>query len=160
MSSFTKELVVSPEPDGRKWRLKEDFEYYTDLKHDYVKIPKEFLTDFASIPRIFWIFLPPYQKLYGKAAIVHDYLCIMAALNKRLDSGTINMPGYKDNVSLPSDKNGFIHYKLDNEIVNRYKADRIFLEAMNVNAKTKIDKFKAKIMFWYVRLYAFVLRKN
>ena len=38
-----------------------------------VTVPKGFVTDLASIPRIFWSLLRP-DGLYAYAAIVHDYL--------------------------------------------------------------------------------------
>jgi len=38
-----------------------------------VTVPVGFVTDFASIPRIFWSVLPPDGK-YTWAAIIHDYL--------------------------------------------------------------------------------------
>lgn len=38
-----------------------------------VSVPIGFITDFASIPRIFWAILPPWGR-YSLAAIVHDYL--------------------------------------------------------------------------------------
>jgi hypothetical protein len=38
-----------------------------------VKIPIGFVTDLASIPRVFWNLLPP-QARYTYPAIVHDYL--------------------------------------------------------------------------------------
>lgn len=40
----------------------------------YVIIPKGFLTDGASVPRVFWAFFPSWGK-YGQAACVHDFLC-------------------------------------------------------------------------------------
>ena len=39
-----------------------------------VYVPVGFTTDLASIPRLFWWFLPP-EGQYGQAAILHDYLC-------------------------------------------------------------------------------------
>jgi len=36
-------------------------------------VPKGFVTDFASIPRIFWMVFPPIGK-YARAAVIHDYL--------------------------------------------------------------------------------------
>lgn len=36
-------------------------------------VPEGFVTDFASIPRIFWSLLPP-DGVYSYAAILHDYL--------------------------------------------------------------------------------------
>ena len=38
-----------------------------------VDVPKGFVTDFASIPRIFWTILPPDDR-YTYAAVLHDYL--------------------------------------------------------------------------------------
>lgn len=38
-----------------------------------VRVPIGFVTDFASIPRVFWTLIPPDSR-YSYAAIVHDYL--------------------------------------------------------------------------------------
>jgi hypothetical protein len=74
MSQFTKALIVSPLSDGRTWVLLEPFSY--DVGHegsgDTVTVPSLFLTDFASIPRPFWSFLPQWGR-YGNAAVVHDF---------------------------------------------------------------------------------------
>ncbi len=37
-----------------------------------VSVPKDFETDFASVPRIFW-FLPDWA-VYSKAPVLHDWL--------------------------------------------------------------------------------------
>jgi hypothetical protein len=42
-------------------------------KYQSVTAPVGFVTDFASIPRIFWSLLKP-DGLYAYAAVVHDYL--------------------------------------------------------------------------------------
>lgn len=76
MSSFTTPLVVEPLDDGRRWRVRESFSYYTDVADApewLIVVPVGFDTDFASIPRVFWALLPPTGR-YGKAAVVHDYL--------------------------------------------------------------------------------------
>ncbi len=75
MSSFTTPLVVSPLKNGRDWRLCKSFVYHIGSKFSrhYIKVPSGFVTDFASIPRIFWSIIPPWGR-YGKAAVVHDYL--------------------------------------------------------------------------------------
>lgn len=41
-------------------------------------IPKGYLTDGASIPRIFWSLYPPYRSEYFSACVIHDYLCSRA----------------------------------------------------------------------------------
>ena len=38
-----------------------------------IVVPEGFVTDFASIPRIFWAILP-HDGAYAPAAVVHDYL--------------------------------------------------------------------------------------
>jgi hypothetical protein len=38
-----------------------------------LKVPRGFVTDFASVPRLFWSFFPPIGR-YGYAALFHDYV--------------------------------------------------------------------------------------
>ena len=76
MSSFTDQLIVSPLPDGKRWVVRRLFYYYIDEdtpSGDKVVVPIGFVTDFASVPRVFWKILPKWGK-YGNAAVVHDYL--------------------------------------------------------------------------------------
>ena len=75
MSSFTTPLVVSPLPDGRRWKLIFQFGYDVGYKGsgDRITVPAGFVTDFASSPPAVWSIIPPWGK-YGKAAVVHDYL--------------------------------------------------------------------------------------
>jgi len=75
MSTFTTPLIVSPLPDGRKWRLVRPFSYHIGSKYsrDIIWVPAGFVTDFASVPWVLWTFLPYWGK-YGKAAVLHDYL--------------------------------------------------------------------------------------
>lgn len=62
--------------DGRNWIVHEDFTYFDEEYGDegwFITVPAGFVTDFASIPRALWVWLPPTGK-YGKAAVIHDYL--------------------------------------------------------------------------------------
>lgn len=45
----------------------------TDISVANIRVPKGFVTDLASIPRIFWSLLPP-TATYAYPAIIHDYL--------------------------------------------------------------------------------------
>lgn len=75
MSIFTSPLVVSPLPDGRNWMLMLPFTYHvgSEYSNKTIKVPKGFITDFASTPpAIYWL-IPPWGR-YGKAAVLHDYL--------------------------------------------------------------------------------------
>lgn len=57
------------------WQLLEDFYYEIGAEGSgyVIRVPKGFVTDFASIPKWFWWIFPPYGR-YNKAAVVHDYL--------------------------------------------------------------------------------------
>jgi len=83
MSSFTKPLIVKP-LDNRKWELVEEFDYYTDVFKErlIIKVPKGFVTDFASTPRVLWSVFPPWGR-YGKAAVLHDYLYQTAMFDRK-----------------------------------------------------------------------------
>lgn len=105
MSSFTNNLEVTPCNNGIDWKLTKAFTYHVGSEKSKViiKVPKGFVTDFASIPSLFisltgtiigiigyFLNLPiifiigflvtiissvmPNWGKYGKAAIVHDYL--------------------------------------------------------------------------------------
>lgn len=87
MSSFTDILIVSPLPDGKRWITRSEFSYDVGYKGsgDTITVPVGFVTDFASIPRIFWMLLPTWGK-YGNAAVIHDYLyCTKERSRKEAD---------------------------------------------------------------------------
>jgi hypothetical protein len=69
---FEGELVLTPLPDGRRWKLHQAFEYETDAGL-LVSIPEGFITDLASVPRILWNVYPPFGK-YIKSCCLHDFL--------------------------------------------------------------------------------------
>lgn len=75
MGSFLSPLIVEPLPDGIHWKLVKPFTFwYEDETGRYeINVPAGFITDFASVPRLFWVILPPTGR-YGKAAVVHDFL--------------------------------------------------------------------------------------
>ena len=75
MSIFTKPLIVTPYPDGKTWRLTEEFDFAIGAENSgkTVDVPKGFATDFASVPSLLWFILPKWGK-YGNAAVIHDYL--------------------------------------------------------------------------------------
>jgi hypothetical protein len=66
-------VEVSPFADGDQWFLTEELRYEVFDTGVVVPVPRGFVTDFASVPRPFWAFLPKWGK-YGPASIVHDYL--------------------------------------------------------------------------------------
>lgn len=74
MSSFTTPLRVESVGDN-EWKVIEPFTYKIGNvdSNKFVTVPVDYVTDFASIPRILWSILPPWGR-YGKAAVIHDYL--------------------------------------------------------------------------------------
>lgn len=89
MSSFTDPLKVTPMPDGRTWKLLEEFDYHigAETSPDVIHVPAGFVTDFASVPFIFWAIFPSWGK-YGKAAIIHDFL-YQSKIRTRLEADAI-----------------------------------------------------------------------
>jgi hypothetical protein len=85
MSSFTEfsaPLRIQYDKDASAvlghdhWRVTESFRYSIGGKdtQQWVTVPAGYLTDGASVPRIFWSLIPPWGA-YGQAAVVHDLLC-------------------------------------------------------------------------------------
>ena len=75
MSSFTNELDVR-HINGEDWMVLRKFTYHVTSKKsdEKIHIPRGYMTDFASIPRVFWPIVGHPAAEYGKAAVVHDYL--------------------------------------------------------------------------------------
>ena len=74
MSSFTDPLIVK-KISARIWEVQRGFTYHVGLEgsKEFVHVPEGFPTDFASIPRPFWIILPP-DGQYTQSAVLHDFL--------------------------------------------------------------------------------------
>ncbi len=51
------------------------FRILEDIVYKDIKIPKDYETNGADIPRIFWSFIPPNKSDILPAVIVHDFLC-------------------------------------------------------------------------------------
>ena len=82
MTKFTTPLIVEQLDDGKNFRVHEPFKYWflwpldakpEDQQKVEIEVYKNFITDFASIPRILWWLYNPTGP-YGKAAVIHDYI--------------------------------------------------------------------------------------
>ena len=51
-----------------------EFDYHvgTYPSNEIIHVPAGFVTNFASVPRIFWPIISPIDD-HGKAAVIHDY---------------------------------------------------------------------------------------
>ena len=136
-SSFREPLILKflDTNEDKRFEVVSPFTYYIDKLGGNLKvsIPPGFRTDFASVPRFFWRVIPP-VGLYGKAAVVHDYLC-------------------ENKYAWQVDGQGNWAYYA----VTRKEADKIFREAMNVLG---VGKAKRNVMFWGVRLYSIISFKK
>ena len=47
--------------------------HYQPENGPLITAPPGYITDFASVPRIFWTLFPPYDPYYGAPAIIHDF---------------------------------------------------------------------------------------
>ncbi|MFP3980580.1 MAG: DUF1353 domain-containing protein [Desulfobacterales bacterium] len=114
--------------DFNQRRMLKRMRYF--MAHDAAEpviVPKGSVTDYASIPRIFWPFLPPWGR-YGPAAIVHDYLYARAAM------------------TVPDPDNPSRMIESDRKV-----PDRIFLLTM---AQLGVGPVKRYVMYFAVRLFA------
>lgn len=69
--SFESPLVVEY-LDGHDWIVREPFSYVSPRVA--IHIAAGFHTDFASIPRALWRWMPPTDHRIAKPAVIHDYL--------------------------------------------------------------------------------------
>ena len=60
--------------DGRMWELMKPFVYQSE-KCGMIEVPKGFIFDFASIPKLLWSIVGSPTGRYGPAALIHDFLC-------------------------------------------------------------------------------------
>lgn len=75
MSSFTDPLNVQQIANSDSWMLLRDLRYYIDTPEGEAVHAKEgFVTDFASIPQLFWSVIGHPAGRYAAAAVVHDHL--------------------------------------------------------------------------------------
>jgi hypothetical protein len=67
-------LIVCPFT-ATNWVVVKEFSFCGSVRGNRIRIvvPPKFITDFASIPRPFWIFAPPWG-MYGWGAVLHDFM--------------------------------------------------------------------------------------
>lgn len=79
-TDFRGNLWLAPLPDGRRWQMLRAIQYVPpyEMMLEYgingsIRVPKGFVTNFASSPSITWWVVPPWGT-YGPATIVHDWM--------------------------------------------------------------------------------------
>lgn len=74
MKSHFKTKLILEVVDGG-WRLDEPFVYYSEMLDRDIEVPTGYVTDLASVPRLFRFIVPVANAKNRRAAVVHDYLC-------------------------------------------------------------------------------------
>ena len=66
--------AIMPFADSKSFMLLDHLQYRIGESAFAIDVPRGFVTDFASVPRLLWSFgLSPYGS-FSKAAVIHDYL--------------------------------------------------------------------------------------
>ena len=94
MSRFLEPLDVTTE-DGVTWTVNEpmDYEVGSVGSGERIEVPKGFLTDFGSVPQLFWNIVPPIGRA-TRAYVLHDFLYTVQIYD-RLKSDNILLEALK-----------------------------------------------------------------
>ena len=79
-------IKIEGRESGRQlWQLNQPLQFSLSVNGGavIVSVPKGFVTDFASVPRILWPIFPPAGP-WCEAAVVHDYLCCTGTCSRFL----------------------------------------------------------------------------
>ncbi len=150
MSSFTKPLRVEPLPDGKNFKLIQSFSYHVGSKssRQVIKVPKDFITDFASVPQFLIAILGIVSIFVGHVYKLPWFVVIgvLAVLGASL------LPNWGK-----YGKAAVIHDRIyETHEVSRKMADLIFLEAMEVLGVNIVERY---VMYYAVRIFgSFVWR--
>lgn len=91
MARFSGPLITEKLTDDL-WKVVEPFTFFPD-GFICVMVPKNLVSDFASIPEIFWNLLPK-DGTYDQSAVVHDY-CYTLKDRPRKECDQIFLQGMK-----------------------------------------------------------------
>lgn len=78
-NNFLDDVVVR-QHNSRYWKTENILRYKGN--RETFTVPKGTITDFASIPRIFWNLIPP-TGTYAAAAVLHDYLYATGIVSRK-----------------------------------------------------------------------------
>ena len=149
MGTFNDKISAEYHPP-RKWVLERALSYTnTDLEVDALKeigvqvtstgkitCKKEFVTDLASVPRICWMLIAPWD--IARAAIIHDLLY------KRIRQYRAKEGDLTENINAEE--------VIDNYKTAKKEADKVFLAAMK-DADPSVPKWKIYSAYYSVVLF-------
>ena len=146
MGKFNNKISAEYNPP-RKWILERALSYTNPdidedalervgvkVKGSKITCSKNFETDLASVPRICWAFIAPWDV--ARAAIIHDLLYKrIRQYRAKIDENDLN-----------------INTKINNYRTAKVAADDVFHMAMK-DAEPSVAKWKIFSAYWSVRLF-------
>lgn len=69
---FANDPLMAWQKNSYRAQLREDL-IYEDKDGKIYVVPNRFFTDYASIPRVFWLISSPYDPQHRLSAVLHDY---------------------------------------------------------------------------------------
>ena len=146
MGKFNNKISAEYNPP-RKWILERALSYTNPdidedalervgvkVKGSKITCSKDFETDLASVPRICWAFIAPWDV--ARAAIIHDLLYKrIRQYRAKIDENDLN-----------------INTKINNYRTAKVAADDVFHMAMK-DAEPSVAKWKIFSAYWAVRLF-------
>ena len=146
MGEFNDKIEAEFNPP-RKWVLERALSYTNpDIDEDALErvgvkvigsritVKKGFVTDLASVPRICWAFIAPWDV--ARAAIIHDLLYKrIRQYRAKIDESDLN-----------------INTKINNYRTAKVAADDVFHMAMK-DASPSVAKWKVCSAYWAVKLF-------
>lgn len=76
--------LITKHLKGMQFELRKPFVYVVKFEpYETVNVPVGFVTDLASIPKIFWSIIGGPNGRYGKASVIHDWLYFKQTYSRR-----------------------------------------------------------------------------
>lgn len=83
LSKLETELVDQQAAEGRgTWRITAPLLFQSDVAGQTITVPTDFITDYASVPRIPLVF-DIFGDIASEAAVIHDYLYKTTILSRQ-----------------------------------------------------------------------------
>lgn len=71
---FKSRVTLTHIPNQFHWVVFEPITYYTEKYGETITVPKGFITDLASVPRVIWWLIPNDGRHIIEGSVVHDWL--------------------------------------------------------------------------------------
>lgn len=87
MAKFLTDLIIREIDDGN-WEIRAPLDYQSDVLQTTVDVPAKFITDFASVPRVPFIF-DVLGDIAHEPAVIHDWLYYIGIYSRKDADSTL-----------------------------------------------------------------------